>query len=141
MLEPRLNVVTLGVRDLPLVRSFYERLGWTSHSDGDEFARFETGGATLALFVAEKLATEAHAEDVPPPGYRGVTLGVVVDSRDAVDAALQQVAAVGGDVMGGAVDREWGGRSGYFADPEGNRWEVAWLPGGSFQAHGVLVWP
>ncbi len=54
MIRARLNVVTLGVRDLPAVRSFYERLGWTSHSDGDEFARFETGGATLTLFSADK---------------------------------------------------------------------------------------
>lgn len=141
MLEARLNVVTLGVRDLPLVRSFYERLGWTSHSDGDAFTRFDTGGATLALFPAHKLAAEAHADSVPESGYRGVTLGIVVETAAAVDAALQHIADAGGQVLGAAVDREWGGRSGYFADPEGNAWEVAWLPGSSFREGEALIWP
>ena len=141
MLEARLNVVTLGVHDVPLVRSFYERLGWTSHSDGDDFARFDTGGATLALFRASRLAAEAHAHKMPESGYRGVTLGIVVATAEAVDAALQHVEDAGGQLLGDAVDREWGGRSGYFADPEGNTWEVAWLPGSSFGDCGGLVWP
>lgn len=141
MLEARLNVVTLGVHNLPLVRSFYEALGWASHTDGDEFARFDTGGATLALFLADKLAAEAHSTDVPEPGYRGVTLGIVVESAEAVDVALRLVEQAGGRLLGEPVEREWGGRSGYFADPEGNAWEVAWLPGGRIAESGVLVWP
>ena len=46
----KMNILTLGVRDLPKVRSFYEALGWESLSESEEFARFQTGGATLALF-------------------------------------------------------------------------------------------
>ena len=108
MLDARLNEVTLGVHDLPLVRSFYERLGWVSHSDGDEFARFETGGATLALFLADSLAGEALAGETPPAGYGGFTMGVVVGSPEAVDAALQAAREAGALVVGGAVQREWG---------------------------------
>jgi catechol 2,3-dioxygenase-like lactoylglutathione lyase family enzyme len=59
----RLNVVTFGVRDLPAVRSFYEALGWRSRSVGDEFARFEIGGAVLALYSLDALAEEAN---MPP---------------------------------------------------------------------------
>ena len=65
-LPARLNVLTLGVRDLPKVRAFYEALGWESLSEGEEFTRFQTGGATLALFSLGLLAGEANmrpAED------------------------------------------------------------------------------
>ena len=55
----RLNVVTFGVGDLPAVRNFYEALGWESHSAGDEFVRFEIGGAVLALYPLDALTEEA----------------------------------------------------------------------------------
>jgi hypothetical protein len=58
----RLNILTLEVRDLPRVRRFYEALGWESLSEGEEFARFQTGGATLALFSLGLLAAEANMQ-------------------------------------------------------------------------------
>jgi uncharacterized protein len=138
----RLNVVTFGVRDLPAVRSFYEALGWESHSAGDEFVRFDIGGAVLALYPIDALAEEA---DMPPPKdterFAGFTCAVVVQSEEMVDAAIEQVREAGGRILAEPVAREWGGRSAYFADPEGNTWEVAWLPGSTFDARGGLIWP
>ena len=138
----RLNVVTFGVRDLPAVRSFYEALGWKSHSAGDRFARFEVGGAVVALYSLDALAEEAN---MPPPAgagrFAGFTCAIVVESKEMVDAAIDRVREAGGYVLADPVAREWGGRSGYFADPEGNVWEVAWLPGCTFDDGGGLIWP
>src|SRR5918997_1241943 len=139
---PRLNVVTFGVRDLPAMRSFYEALGWESHSAGDEFARFEIGGAVLALYSLDALAEEAN---MPPPvsteGFASFTCAVVVQSEEAVDAAIEVVREAGGRILAEPVAREWGGRSGYFADPEDNVWEIAWLPGSTLDERGGLIWP
>ena len=138
----RLNVVTFGVRDLPTVRRFYEALGWRSRSVGDEFARFEIGGAVLALYSLDALAEEAS---LPPPTsieeFAGFTCATVVESAEMVDAAIEGVRDAGGRVLAEPVAREWGGRSGYFADPEGNVWEIAWLPGSTFDDRGGLIWP
>jgi uncharacterized protein len=138
----RLNVVTFGVRDLPRMRSFYEALGWESRSADDEFARFEIGGAVLALYSLDVLAEEAS---MPPPasteGFAGFTCAVVVQSEETVDAAIEVVREAGGRILTEPVARAWGGRSGYFADPEDNVWEVAWLPGSTFDDRGGLIWP
>jgi catechol 2,3-dioxygenase-like lactoylglutathione lyase family enzyme len=138
----RLNVVTFGVRNLPAMRDFYEALGWRSRSVGDEFARFEIGGAVLALYSLDALAEEAN---MPPPvsteGFASFTCAVVVQSEEAVDAAIEVVREAGGRILAEPVAREWGGRSGYFADPEDNVWEVAWLPGSTFDDRGGLIWP
>ena len=138
----RLNVLTLGVRDLPKVRGFYEALGWESRSEGDVFARFHMGGATLALYPLGALAEEAN---MPPREgnemFPGFTCAIVVQSEDEVDAAIEAVREAGGRVLAEPVARDWGGRSGYFAEPEGNVWEVAWLPGSTFDDRGGLFWP
>jgi catechol 2,3-dioxygenase-like lactoylglutathione lyase family enzyme len=138
----RLNVVTFGVRDLLAVRSFYEALGWESRSAGDEFVRFEIGGAVLALYPLDALAEEA---DMPPPAdterFAGFTCAIVVQSEEMVDAAIDKVREAGGRILAEPVARARGGRSGYFADPEGNTWEIAWLLGSTFDARGCLIWP
>ena len=126
----RLNILTLGVRDLPKVRAFYEALGWQSRSEGDEFARLQTGGATLALFSLDLLAEEANMRTSESTGrFPGFTCAVLVEQEQMVDEAIRVVREAGGRVLAEPVAREWGGRSGYFADPEGNVWELAWMPG------------
>ena len=134
--------MTFGVRDLPAVRSFYEALGWESRSADDEFARFEIGGAVLVLYSLDALAEEAS---MPPPAdterFAGFTCAVFVQSEEMVDAAIEMVCEAGGRILAEPVAREWGGRSGYFADPEGNVWEIAWLPGSTFDDRGGLIWP
>jgi uncharacterized protein len=138
----RLNILTLGVRNLPKVRSFYEALGWESRSEGDEFARFRIGGATLALFSLNLLAREANMQPSEGTGtFPGFTCAVLVEEEAMVDEAIETVYEAGGRVLAEPVAREWGGRSGYFADPEGNVWELAWMPGVTFDDRGGHIWP
>jgi catechol 2,3-dioxygenase-like lactoylglutathione lyase family enzyme len=139
----RLSLVTLGARDVPRLRDFYESLGWVSPSPpGDEFARFELGGAVLALYRAELLAKEAGGTAPSPEGtFGGFTCAINVEREQMVDEALEAARAAGARILAEPITREWGGRSAYFADPEGNAWEIAWLPGSSFDERGALIWP
>lgn len=138
----RLNVVTFGVRDLAAMRRFYEALGWRSHPVGDRFVGFEVGGAMLALYPLDALAEEANMPPEPSTGrFAGFTCAINVESEDMVDAGVEAAREAGGRVLAEPVAREWGGRSGYFADPEGNVWEIAWAPDSTFDDRGGLIWP
>jgi catechol 2,3-dioxygenase-like lactoylglutathione lyase family enzyme len=98
-LPARLNILTLGVRDLQKVRTFYEALGWESLSEGEEFARFQTGGATLALFSLDLLAGEANTAPAPPQEgagrFAGFTCAVLVEEEGRVDDAMGAVREAG----------------------------------------------
>jgi catechol 2,3-dioxygenase-like lactoylglutathione lyase family enzyme len=96
----------------------------------DDFATFEAGAALLALCPLGQLGREAApGEPVPGKGWSGITLGVNVESIEAVDETFRSALAAGARAVAGPVTREWGGYSGYISDPEGNRWEMAWVPG------------
>ena len=126
---PLANVITLGSRDLPALRDFYRQLGWPVIMDGDEYSAFELRGTVLALFPRDKLARDGRAR--PQHERRGIhfTIGIIVDGPDMVDDLVKRVRAAGGRVTKEPVDAEFFvGRSAYFADPEGNFWEVAWAP-------------
>ena len=132
MIPARLTAVTLGARDLPRLRAFYEALGWKSRpGSDDEFTAFELGGTILALYPLERLQAEAAPELAAPDSrcWNGITLAVNVETRDQVDEVHGTAVAAGAGLVTPVQDREWGGRSGYVSDPEGNRWEIAWAPG------------
>ncbi len=142
MIPARISIVTLGVRDLASMRAFYGGLGWEEGISTEGFAAFKTGGAVLALFPLEELARDANS--VVPPGeggFRGVTLALNVEEKERVDEVVGTVRAVGGRIVKEPIDADWGGRSAYFSDPEGNLWEVAWMPGSSFDERGGLILP
>jgi uncharacterized glyoxalase superfamily protein PhnB len=143
MIPSRLNVVTLGARDVLSLRAFYERLGWTTNTKADEFASFPLGGAVLCLYDVRKLAEEAGSAEPPAEStaFKGFSLSVNVELREQVDSALAAAREAGATVLAEPVDRDWGGASAYFADPEGNTWEIAWLPEGEFDERGGLIWP
>jgi hypothetical protein len=123
----RLQVVVIGVNDLATVRAFYENLGWRSRPKDGLFARFQLDGAALVLFPRDQLA-EAVGRPAGEPGFGGMTPAMMVDDAAALDAALDAAVEAGGTVVAKAADRPWGVRTGYFADPEGNVWEVCALP-------------
>ncbi len=75
-----------------------------------------------------------------PSAFRGVAFAMNVERPELVDAAIEGLRAKGARITKEPEDAEWGGRSAYWADPEGNLWEVAWAPGTSFDARGALVW-
>ncbi|GAB2572133.1 glyoxalase [Paractinoplanes abujensis] len=137
----RLTVVTLGARDLPSLRAFYARLGWPERAgSSDEFSSFVLGGVLLALYPLGELAAEAVPGPPGEPGvWNGITLACNVDSRDDVDPAFRAAVDAGATPVAEPVDRAWGGRSGYVADPEGNRWEIAWQGAATFDERGALL--
>ena len=141
-LPARITLVTLGARDIESMRAFFERLRWplwTTAEDG--FTGYLTAGAMLALYPIESLAELSGADPTGGDDWSGVTLAINVESRELVNHALEAARAAGAEIVVEAVDAEWGGRSGCFADPEGNRFEVAWMPGSSFDARGALIVP
>lgn len=132
----RLSVVTLGARDLDRLRAFYVGLGWQPTVTTDDFAAFLLGGVVLALWPIELLAHESGVGTGPPSGS---TLALNVESRDEVDAVQDAWLAAGATPVREPADQPWGGRSGYVADPEGNRWEIAWAPGLVLDTRGAVT--
>ena len=136
----RLSIVTLGARDMNALRSFYRALGWPEISIGDEsWTGFLLGGVLLALFTMSDLTDEAAPGSPAPAGWSGVTLACTVDNREDVDTAFDTAVAAGATPIAAATERSWGGRSAFVADPEGNRWEITWSPGATFDDRGALL--
>jgi catechol 2,3-dioxygenase-like lactoylglutathione lyase family enzyme len=135
----RLTLVTLGVRDLAAARAFYGRLGWEEASASqDSVAFFLLGGTVLALWPATDLAADAGVGHALPPAFAGYSLAVNVDSAEAVDAALDEAVAAGATLVKAGVATVFG-RAGYFADPEGHLWEVAFNPGLTLDERGRVT--
>jgi uncharacterized protein len=136
----RLSVLTLGARDVPGLRRFYRGLGWQELSSSDDhWAAFLLGGVLFSLYPVAELAAEAGAVAPAPDGWSGVTLACNVDSPQQVDTAFAAAVAAGAVPVAEPVDRPWGGRSAYIADPEGNRWEIAWASSAKFDPRGALT--
>lgn len=140
-MEPRVSIVTLGVSDLSRARAFYERVGFraSSASQGD-IVFFQAGGLALALYPRAALAEDATMAETGS-GFRGVTLAHNVREKEQVEAVLAEAHAAGGRIVKPAQDVFWGGHSGYFADPDGHLWEVAWNPHLPILADGSVKFP
>ena len=141
-MEARISIITLGVRDLERSFHFYhDGLGLPTQSkleDGIVF--FQTSGTRLALYPLAKLA-----EDISPAlsanrtRFHGITLSHNTRSREEVDQVLQSAKDAGGVIVKQAQEVFWGGYSGYFTDPDGYFWEVAWAESWVFNPDGSLV--
>ena len=128
-MEQRLSIVTLGVSDLARSREFYERLGWRrSMASTEGIVFFQAGGMALALYPRRDLAKDANVAP-ESQGFGGVTLAYNTRNHDEVDSVLNEAKAAGATVVKPAQEAFWGGYSGYFSDPDGFLWEVAWNPG------------
>jgi catechol 2,3-dioxygenase-like lactoylglutathione lyase family enzyme len=127
-MEPRVSLVTLGVEDLERSIRFYrDGLGLPMRPGTEGVAFFETKGTWLGLFPREELAKDAGVS-AEGDGFRGFSLAHNVRTREEVDAALELARKAGARIVKPAGDTSWGGYSGYFADPDGFLWEVAWNP-------------
>ncbi len=141
-MRQKLSLITLGVKDLRRALDFYQRgLGWkTSSASGDDVAFFPMGGIVFALYPREKLAEDASVNPIGS-GFSGIALAYNAKSQDEVDNVLQTVQRIGGKIVKPAHKAFWGGYSGYFADPDGHLWEVAWNPFWQFDDRDNLVLP
>jgi catechol 2,3-dioxygenase-like lactoylglutathione lyase family enzyme len=135
--HPRLNVVTLAVRDLTTSLRFYrDGLGLPGKIIGTEYvdsvsgaagavALFELqGGLILALYPRGDLIKDANVADTGGPSQVEFTLGYLTKSRREVDALVRQATAAGARVTEPPRERAWGIYSGYFSDPDGHLWEI-----------------
>ncbi|QNN52218.1 VOC family protein [Nocardioides mesophilus] len=139
------SIVTLGVADLARSARFYRELGWEQRGDlAQGITWFRTSGSWIGLFGYDALAEDVGTEAVPAdelPDFRGITLAVNLGSEDAVDLAFARVHEAGGRIVKPATRAEWGGYSGYFADPDGHLWEIAYAPGFTLDEQGRLEIP
>lgn len=128
-MEPRISLITLGVADLERATRFYaECLGLPRLETPPSITFFELGKTWLALWPWESLAADAGLA-AQGSGFRGFALAHNVRSPAEVDALLARAAAGGGTVTRPGHTTDWGGYSGYFTDPDGFAWEIAYNPG------------
>jgi predicted lactoylglutathione lyase len=131
-MEQRVSFITLAVHDLAACHRFYaDGLGWTPEFyDAQEVLMFRAGPQTvLSLWDRAHFEAEIGAPAQSGPGVVPITLSHNVHTREEVDLVLADARAAGASAVSDGVEREWGGYTGYFADPDGFRWEVAWNPG------------
>ena len=128
-MEPRISIITLGVDDLPRAVAFYrDGLGLTLFDDNTEsIAFFQNRGTWLALYPKAALAADVGIS-AEGSGFSGVTLAHNVRTKAEVDDLLAVAVSAGAALVKPAQDTFWGGYSGYFTDPEGYLWEIAWNP-------------
>ena len=140
-MQPRLTLVTLGVTDLAKARAFYEAWGWRASSASQpEVAFFQANGLALALWSRTDLAKDAGVQD-RPTGFSAVTLAYNARSKEEADEVYALAIAAGAKATKPLQDVFWGGYSGYFADPEGHLWEVAWNPAFPLDEEGHMFLP
>lgn len=139
-MRQKLNIITLGVTDLEKSLNFYEKgLGWKKSSSSNEnIAFFPLGGIVLGLYGRHELA-----EDITIPeegkGFSGITLAYNTKSEKEVDEVLVEVEKLGAEIIKPAQKVFWGGYSGYFKDPDGHIFEVAFNPFWEFDASDNLL--
>ncbi|MBI5642565.1 MAG: VOC family protein [Deltaproteobacteria bacterium] len=127
-MEPRISIITLGVKDLDKSYRFYkDGLGFpTTWSPEKGVVFFKTRGTCLALYPFEKLAEDVNPALHPgKPAFSGVALAYNTRTKDEVEEVLKKAKRAGGKIEKPAQDAFWGGYSGYFSDPDGYLWEVA----------------
>ena len=128
-MEPRISIITLGVQDLDRsVRFYRDGLGLPLGEDYDgNIAFFKLSGTWLALYPRELLAADAN-QSPEGEGFQGFTLAHNVKSREEVDRLIRKASSADAQVVKDPQDADWGGYSGYFEDPDGFLWEIAWNP-------------
>jgi uncharacterized glyoxalase superfamily protein PhnB len=128
--KSKISIITLGVRDFAKSLEFYrDGLGFKPHhfKDCDQHVMFEMEGSWLSLYPRHLLAEDATVRD-EGGGFSGITLTHNAKSKADVDAVFQQALSVGARAVKPPQDVFWGGYSGYFSDPDGHLWEVAYNP-------------
>ncbi len=127
MTPNRINLITLGVKDVAASKSFYGRLGMTAMESRESVTFFDFGGFRFGLFGHDALAAEQGRapEDL---GKGAMTLAINWGTADAVDTAFQIALDAGASVVKRPANMDWGGYSGYWSDPDGHVWEYAWNP-------------
>ena len=142
-MDQRLTMITLGVRDMARAQTFYQALGWRpKEAGGGQIVFFQLLGVALGLYPRPALAEDAQLpDDAPHAKFGGIALAYNARDKAEVDRVLKEAVAAGGTLLKPAQDVFWGGYSGYFADPDGHPWEVAFNPHWPLEDDGSLRIP
>jgi uncharacterized protein len=131
-MKPRINIITLGTRNLKMATKFYEHgLGFPKMNFEGNVSFFTLNGSWLALYPWELLAEDAQIEPIGS-GFRGFTLAHNVETEQQVMELLQNAKNSGATIVKPAQKTDWGGFSGYFSDLDGHLWEIS---------HNPFFWP
>jgi predicted lactoylglutathione lyase len=139
---PNITLVTLGVADIAKATAFYQSLGFvkSNAASQESVSFFRAGGVVLALWDRETQAEDANAGDLWN-GNGGIVVAQNVASEAEVDAVMARAAASGARILKPASKTFWGGYNGYFADPDGHVWEVAFNPHWGLDRQGLIELP
>lgn len=138
-MRQKLTLITLGVADIARSEAFYAGLGWQkSPKSMDDLILYQLGGILFSLYPHEELAADVGIS-AEGSGFSGIALAQNTRSKEEVDEVLAQVASLGGKVVKPAQEVFWGGYSGYFSDPDGHLFEVAYNPFWELDANGAVV--
>ena len=140
-MDQRISIVTLGTDDLPRAVAFWEAMGWPRRAKAfDAIAMFQCGPLAFAIYPFDKLAEDCGMTD-RGPGFGGFTIAHNMASKAEVDALLAVAVANGATLQKPAHEAFWGGYSGYFRDPDGHPWEVAYNPFVPLGPNGEMLLP
>lgn len=144
-MQQRLSIVTLGVSNLKESKQFYDSLGWKAANEGEkesnEIVAYNLNGMAFALYPIDKVADEFPS--ITPPklnGYSSFTMAYNVNSEKEVDEIINEAKSVGAEIVKLPEKVFWGGYSGYFSDPDGYLWEVAFNPFSKVNEDGSFQW-
>jgi uncharacterized protein len=137
-----ISMITLGVKDVAASTAFYEKLGLMKSSASQEKAVsfFEAGPCVLGLFGREALAEDGNAGELWS-GNGGFSVAYNVPSKEAVEAMIAKAEEIGATILKTPQDVFWGGYHGYFADPDGHIWEIAYNPFFPVDEDGAVTLP
>lgn len=128
-MKPKISVIYLGVQNIDRSLTFYRQLGLEpkNYTEGDDHVFFELEGTWLGIYPKQKLAEDIGI-DPTGSGFPGITLAHNEPSKEDVDRVFEEALASGAKSVKLPRDVFWGGYSGYFSDPDGYLWEIAWNP-------------
>lgn len=140
-MKQRVTILTLGVSDIQRSRKFYEDLGWkvATEEKTENIIGFNLVGMALVFFPKIKLADDI-AITLNDQGHSPFTLAYNTNSKEEVDSILNEVKKIGAKIIKPAQEAFWGGYSGYFSDPDGFLWEVAYNPYSLPDENGGFEW-
>ena len=139
-MKPRLNIVTIGVSDLPKSRQFYmDAFGWLpAKGSSDQIVFFSHGGVIFSLYPMDLLAEDAGLP-AARSGFSGISLGMLQATKEDVVATFKKALECGATSLIEPRDTFWGGYDCYFVDPDGHHWEIAWASIWEYDAQGSLI--
>lgn len=137
-MKPRINVITLGVQELKTSIAFYkDGLGWPAHEQ-EGIAFFQLNNIVFALYPQDKLMEDA-LQTTPHSGSPTFTMAYNTGSEAEVDEVFNSAISAGAKLVKKPGKVFWGGYSGYFADPDGHLWEIAYNPFWKMDTDGNII--